>query len=526
MNARVDIALAAILLGVLAAACTDQSSVAPSAPALPASLTGGFSARLTCKVTVTTATMTCGPATVGATSGIRAGKSGINRDYVTVGGPGTYVELTSSNTVANGSYLTSDVTVTNFLAQPMNTPDGTTVDTGGVKVFFNSGPTVTSQTGSGGTVDLPLADGVQTFTASNQPFYKYNNGAILPSGASTAARTWTFAYTTGVLEFTFDCYVYTQTPPGLLGTIVSPLVFYVVNDGTPSITVYGADNNGNVFPIGTITGSSTVLDRPSGIAVNASGTIYVTNDSDNINYSSITVYLNGFTGDPAPVDTITGTNTGLADPFGIAIDGSDHLYVTNQIGPSVTIYPPGAHGNVPFTAKIQGNKTHLAFPGGIAVDGAGDIYVASDTVTVYAGAGLSGQVNLAPLQMIAGNKTHLSGPAGIAVDGAGNIYVTNGGSYSVTIYAAGANGNVAPIDSIAGTNTGLHLPEAIALDAAGNIYVANVLGGPDLAGSVTVYAAEPLGAGMLGNVMPIRTIQGSSMVLNSTGLNGPLGIAF
>ena len=65
MTHRLRLALAATLVSVLYAACMD-SAVAPS-PSL-----GGFSAAVTCQVTVSTATLVCGPATPVATTSSRA----------------------------------------------------------------------------------------------------------------------------------------------------------------------------------------------------------------------------------------------------------------------------------------------------------------------------------------------------------------------------------------------------------------------------------------------------------------------
>jgi hypothetical protein len=188
MTRRLKLALTATLLSGLAAACLD-SGVAPSAVAPTTPALGGVSA-VTCQVTVRTATLACGPATPVATNGSVHERSGIEPDVVTVGGQGSYVLLTSSGTHYDRSSLfTSNVTLTNLLAVPMNTADGTTADTGGVKVFFNSGPSVTGGTG---TVAMANPDGTGTFTGTGQPFFKYSSSrppARRTAGASTLSAS-------------------------------------------------------------------------------------------------------------------------------------------------------------------------------------------------------------------------------------------------------------------------------------------------------------------------------------------------
>ena len=60
---------------------------------------------------------------------------------------------------------------------------------------------------------------------------------------------------------------------------------YVMNPGSQvggadSITVYPAGSNGNATPSATISGASTALDFPLGIAVDSGKNIYVTNDRE------------------------------------------------------------------------------------------------------------------------------------------------------------------------------------------------------------------------------------------------------
>ena len=91
----------------------------------------------------------------------------------------------------------------------MNSADGTTADTGGVKVFFNSGPMVTS---GSGTATLGNADGTGTFTAGNQPFFRYASGSVLASGSTSAAKSWQLNVPTTVGMFSFTVYVTAQLP--------------------------------------------------------------------------------------------------------------------------------------------------------------------------------------------------------------------------------------------------------------------------------------------------------------------------
>src|SRR5437660_10425728 len=119
MTRRLKLALAATLVSGLAAACMDNG-MAPSVVTPTTAPLSGFTAAVTCEVTVRTATLACGPATPVATNAIVKAR-GIEPDVVTLGGQGSYVLLSSSGTHYDGSSLfTSNVTLTNLLALPLN----------------------------------------------------------------------------------------------------------------------------------------------------------------------------------------------------------------------------------------------------------------------------------------------------------------------------------------------------------------------------------------------------------------------
>ena len=80
--------------------------------------------------------------------------------------------------------------------------------------------------------------------------------------------------------------------------------------------------NGNVAPLRIISGPATGLLNPSGLAVDTvNNEILVANiGSITADSSSITVYSRTANGDAAPLRTISGAATGLAQPIGLAVD--------------------------------------------------------------------------------------------------------------------------------------------------------------------------------------------------------------
>ncbi len=58
---------------------------------------------------------------------------------------------------------------------------------------------------------------------------------------------------------------------------------------------------------------------PRGIALDASGNIYVTNQCCSRKQTSVKIYAAGARGNAVPINIISGPNTGLNGPVGIAI---------------------------------------------------------------------------------------------------------------------------------------------------------------------------------------------------------------
>ena len=86
--------------------------------------------------------------------------------------------------------------------------------------------------------------------------------------------------------------------------------------------------------------------------------------------------------DVAPSANISGSSTGLRSPEGIALDSSNNIYVGNYGPSTVTVYSAGSTGNAAPIATINGNYTDLANPEGVALDSGGNIYVADSTAPI------------------------------------------------------------------------------------------------------------------------------------------------
>ncbi len=290
---------------------------------------------------------------------------------------------------------------------------------------------------------------------------------------------------------------------------------YVANDGggppasvagyvSGAITIYSAGSNGNVAPRDMIVGSATELGSPSAIALDSDGDIYVGDAVVGVNNTvifpaGINVYPSGASGNAAPIAIISGNNTGLAVPQGLAVDSAHDIYEVN--GNAIGFFPASSNGNVAPTATIAGFLTGLNSDTGITLDSSGNLYVSNKlggplslgSVTVYAPGSSSG--NAAPIQTITSNVTGIEAGTGIAVDSTGKVYLPNLSTNAIDIYPSGSYATSAPIASISGSNTGLSYPLDLALDAKGNLAALNDNN------TVTVYPG-----GSAGNVTPSRTI--------------------
>jgi sugar lactone lactonase YvrE len=219
---------------------------------------------------------------------------------------------------------------------------------------------------------------------------------------------------------------------------------YVVDRGSHKIRKI--DTSGNVT---TLAGSgvygyadgigvSAAFKAPNAITVGSNGIVYVA-DTNNQKIRKIDSLGN--------VSTLAGS---FGIPYGVAVDGSDNLYITSYDKKIRRVTPAGV-------VSIYADLVSYV-PTKLAVDGIGNVYVTSQgsnlvlkvdslgTVTVFAGSGASGDSDGAA------STASFDSPNGIVVDSEGNVYVGDSGNnkirkidasgYVTTLAGTGSSGNL------------------------------------------------------------------------------------
>jgi sugar lactone lactonase YvrE len=268
-------------------------------------------------------------------------------------------------------------------------------------------------------------------------------------------------------------------------------------------------------PINTIIGSNVDLWAGEGLAVATDGTIYVSRWTQ----GDVLVYAPGATANALPEFVITG----LIYPTGVALDPAGNLWVAERNvrrsgDGAIVEFAVGADGSATPLRDIEGLTTTLNDPTGITFDSAGNLYVAENPTV---GAAIlefpkDATGDVPPLRTITGPLTFLSlpggAPFGIAIASDGSIVVSTAvsGASAIAVFAPGAEGNVAPQRTITGSATQLDNNRALVLDAAGRIYASNLEDESAGSGSQTIYAANASG-----NAAPIERLTGATTGMNN-----------
>jgi hypothetical protein len=212
------------------------------------------------------------------------------------------------------------------------------------------------------------------------------------------------------------------------------------------VNVFAAGAGPNDAPIFRLGGTSAGISSPSGIAVDASGQLYVANGpltQQPGGHGAILRFAAGARDDTAPVAVLGGGNTNVQSPRGLAVDANGFLYVAEFGGSVVLVFPPNATSTTaPVILNFAKFTDPVERPFGIAVDEKFIYFTGNDGSTLgeivivpNPGPNATGTIAVDPATCvrIGGAGTTLQLPAGIAVDAAQNAYVVDGNSVKVFV---------------------------------------------------------------------------------------------
>lgn len=324
--------------------------------------------------------------------------------------------------------------------------------------------------------------------------------------------------------------------------------------------LYVADQNNNrirkISPLGTnwnvvtiaggtqgsLNGTNTAaqFSGPTGIVINASGSLYVADQYNSvirqISISGTNWIVSTIAGTAGVSGNKNGTNGAarFSNPTGIAVDGAGNLFVADEGNNAirkitlsttnwiVTTVAGGSQG-----ASDGSNTTAQFFePSGVAVDSDGRVFVAdqfNNTIRMITPVGTNWVVTTIAGRSVSGFSNGLStnalfdAPIGIVVDTNDTVYVADlfnnairelvstGTNWEVSTVAGGVEG----MNNGTGSNASFNLPFGVAADAYGDIFVADsqnnavrtgaAAGSPTATGGLQVilYPADASSAGAM-----------------------------
>ena len=318
-----------------------------------------------------------------------------------------------------------------------------------------------------GSSSVVLSDSGAWTAAANDSFLHISAGSA--SGTGNA-----------VVVFTYDAFSGTGTRTGTL-TIGGTNTVTVVQAGgnylgpSPMMRLgpraswldfpqgLAVDASGNVYVADTLHNAVQKLDPsarlvlgalvssglafPTSVAVDASGNVYIADSRNNA--------IKEWSASTAQVSTLV--SSGLNSPLGVALDSTGNIYIADCGNNAIKEW--GASTQQVTTLVSSG----LNCPSGAAVDIAGNVYIADSRNNAVKewNASTQGVTTLV--------SSGLGHPSGVAVDASGNVYIANTNYSSIQEWSA-ATQQVSTLVS-----TGLDFPSGLALDGAGNVYIADTV---------------------------------------------------
>ncbi len=288
-------------------------------------------------------------------------------------------------------------------------------------------------------------------------------------------------------------------------------------------------------------GTDASFNRPTGVAVDQAGNVYVADQGNNtirkITPTGVVSTLAGIAGKAGSTDSSDGDPL-FNSPSGLTVDRNGNVYVADTDNSTIRKITPagavstlaGSAGHTGSTDTIDGDPL-FSYPYGVAADQEGNVYVAdqsNSTIRKITPAGvvstLAGSAGNAGSTDSSDGDPLFKSPSGLTVDQIGNIYVADTGNHTIRKITpagvvstfAGIAGNTGSTDTIDGDPL-FKSPSGLTVDQIGNVYVADT-------GNHTIRKITPAGvvstfAGIAGNTGSTDTIDGDPLFKSPSGLS-------
>jgi hypothetical protein len=296
------------------------------------------------------------------------------------------------------------------------------------------------------TVNAMLSDGESrdvsvyaTWTSSNTSVATVPAGLVTPQHAGTSTITATVESLMATAQVTI-------TDPTI--AISSPQ--------SQGVDFFAASQSGDAAPLYSIRGSATGFTSGVWHLTTDNNELFVSDDDSGVWVFPLGSGGSGSAANITALRHIAGAS-GVTGAFGMQVFNNE-MYISTSTPPNeLMVFPEDGSGDLAPTRSISGSNTMLSTPYGIALYN-GEIYVAnaSGAILVFPEMG-SG--NIAPTRVISGSATDLSVPVGITFVG-DQMYVSSFGNQSTVVFPADGSGNIAPTRWIHGPNTSFAGPTA------------------------------------------------------------------
>jgi sugar lactone lactonase YvrE len=243
-------------------------------------------------------------------------------------------------------------------------------------------------------------------------------------------------------------------------------------------------------------GSATqvLFNSPSGVVAGSQGIVYVADSGNNLIRQVTRQGLVSTLAGTGPSGAANGpaTSAMFNNPLGIAMDATGTIYVADSGNNLIRkIVPGGTVSTLAGSGKVgsaNGAPAEASFnhPTGLAVDSNGTLYVSDEENQLIRKITPEGEVStLAGSEGVAGNRDGpatialFNLPAGIAVDSHGTLYVADMGNHLIRVIRPDSGVTTLAGSGKKGSNDGskanasFKYPQGVAVDRDGKVFVAD-----------------------------------------------------